>query len=140
MKKEFSLVLLKHHVLFKVSPSFDYGRLSKQFVSTACPDPFYGANGPAPEGCVAAFCTSNSAGAQIIHYHIPASDLNPAHPRKKNQLCLILDGEYCGLVLPVAKCNKNLKTVEILMMAPSMITFTLHFDQICLMEPSVQYQ
>ncbi|KAG1793633.1 uncharacterized protein HD556DRAFT_1443419 [Suillus plorans] len=140
MKKEFSSVLLKHHALFKVSLSFDYGRLSKRFISTACPDPFYGANGPAPEGCVAAFCTSNGAGAQIIHYHIPASDLSPAHPRKKNQLCLILDGEYRGLVLPVAKCNKNLKTVEILMMASSTITFTLHFNQICLVEPSVQYQ
>jgi hypothetical protein len=112
-------VLLTHHALLKVSPSFDNGRLSKRFVSTACPDPFCVPNGLAPEGCISAFCTSNGAGAWIIHYHIPASDLSPAHPRKKNQFCLILDGEYRGLVLPVAKCNKNSKTVEMLMMVQS---------------------
>ncbi|KAG1800482.1 uncharacterized protein HD556DRAFT_1506700 [Suillus plorans] len=112
MKKEFSSTLLMHHALLKVSPRFEQGRLCKRFVSTACPDPFCGANGPAPEGCVAVFCTSNGAGAQIQHYHVPASDLSPAHPRKKNQHCLVLEGEYRGLVLPVSKCNMKSKTVE----------------------------
>ncbi|KAG0697354.1 hypothetical protein DFH29DRAFT_878763 [Suillus ampliporus] len=132
MKKDFSSALLTHHALLKVSPSFENGRLSKRFVSTVCPDPFCGANGPAPEGCVAAFCTSNGAGARIQHYHIPASDLSPAHPRKKNQHCLILDGEYCGLILPVSKCNVKSKTVEVFLITT--ITVTLHFDQICLVE------
>ncbi|KAG1851801.1 hypothetical protein C8R48DRAFT_777751 [Suillus tomentosus] len=132
MKKEFSSTLLTHHALLKVSPRFEQGRLCKRFVSTACPDPFCGANGPAPEGFVAVFCTSNGAGAQIQHYHVPASDLSPAHPRKKNQHCLVLDGEYRGLILPVSKCNMKSKTVEVLLMTT--ITATLHFDQICLVE------
>ncbi|KAG2145920.1 hypothetical protein DEU56DRAFT_753973 [Suillus clintonianus] len=84
MTKEFSLKLLKYHALLKVSLSFLRGKLYKQFVSMACPDPFCGESGPAPEGCIAAFCTSNSAGAALEHYHIPASDLSPAPPRKKN--------------------------------------------------------
>ncbi|KAG1818905.1 hypothetical protein EV424DRAFT_1347487 [Suillus variegatus] len=138
MKKEFSLTLLSHHALLKVSPRFEQGRLSKRFVSTACPDPFCGANGPAPEGYVAAFCTSNGAGARIQHYHIPASDLSPAHPHKKNQHCLILDGEYRGLILPVSKCNMKSKTVEVLLMTSATITVTLHFDQICLVEVAQQ--
>jgi hypothetical protein len=132
MKKEFSSALLTHHALLKVSPRFENGRLFKHFVSTACPDPFCGANGPAPEGCVAAFCTSNGAGARIQHYHIPASDLSPAHPRKKNQLCLVLDGEYRGLILPVSKCNVRSKIVEVVLIAT--ITVALHFNQICLVE------
>lgn len=140
MKKEFSLTLLSHHALLKVSPRFEQGRLSKRFVSTACPDPFCGANGPAPEGYVAAFCTSNGAGARIQHYHIPASDLSPAHPHKKNQHCLILDGEYRGLILPVSKCNMKSKTVEVLLMTSATITVTLHFDQICLVEVAQQRQ
>ncbi|KAG1758513.1 hypothetical protein EDD22DRAFT_849956 [Suillus occidentalis] len=85
MTKEFSSKFLSYHVVLKVSPSFMGGRLSKRFVLTASPDPFCGENGPAPEGSVAAFCTSNSAGAAIQHYHIPASELSPAPPHKKNQ-------------------------------------------------------
>ncbi|KAG1809519.1 hypothetical protein EV424DRAFT_1542940 [Suillus variegatus] len=98
MTKEFSSKFLSYHVVFKVSPSFRGGRPNKRFVSMACPDPFCGENGPVPEGCVTAFCTSNSAGAAIKHYHIPASDLSPAPPRKKNQHVLILDGDHHGLI------------------------------------------
>ncbi|KAG1845074.1 hypothetical protein C8R48DRAFT_780081 [Suillus tomentosus] len=112
MKKEFASTFLTHHVVLKVSPSFMGGRLHKRFVSTACPDPFCGANGPAPENCVAAFCTSNGTGAAIQHYHIPAHDLSPAPPRKKNQQCLILDGEHRGAILTIAKCNIKKNTVE----------------------------
>ncbi|KAG1899232.1 uncharacterized protein F5891DRAFT_1190036 [Suillus fuscotomentosus] len=49
MRKEFSSTFLMHHALLKVSPSFMGGRLHKQFVSTMCPDPFRGVNGPAVE-------------------------------------------------------------------------------------------
>ncbi|KAG1825060.1 hypothetical protein EV424DRAFT_1537942 [Suillus variegatus] len=115
LTKEFSSTLLLHHALLKVSLRFEQGRLSKRFVSTACPDPFCSANRPAPEG-----------------------DLSPAHPRKKNQHCLILDGEYRGLILPVSKCNMKSKTVEVLLMTSATITVTLHFDQICLVEVAQQ--
>jgi hypothetical protein len=99
MTKEFSSELSAYHALFKVSVWFMNGKLQKWFVSTACPDPFCGENGPTPEGCVAVFCTSNSAGATLEHYHIPASDLSPAPPRKKNQECLILDGVHRGVTI-----------------------------------------
>ncbi|KAG1859681.1 hypothetical protein F4604DRAFT_1684636 [Suillus subluteus] len=83
MTKEFSSKLLAYHMLLKVSLSFLRGKLYKRFVSTACPDPFCSESGPAPEGCIAAFCTSNSAGTALEHYHIPASDLSLAPPHKK---------------------------------------------------------
>ncbi|KAG1805827.1 uncharacterized protein BJ212DRAFT_1303892 [Suillus subaureus] len=76
MTKEFASTFLTYHAVLKVSLSFLGGRLYKRFVLTACPDPFCGDNGPAPEGCITAFCTSNSAGAQIVHYHIPSKDLS----------------------------------------------------------------
>ncbi|KAG1847298.1 hypothetical protein C8R48DRAFT_677640 [Suillus tomentosus] len=133
MTKEFSSKFLSYHAVFKVSPSFMGGRLNKRFVSTACPDPFCGENGPVPEGCVAAFCTSNSAGAAIKHYHIPASDLSPAPPRKKNQHVLILDGDHRGLIRTIASCYTKDSTVKIAI-TPT-VTITLRFDQICLVEP-----
>ncbi|KAG1893163.1 uncharacterized protein F5891DRAFT_986153 [Suillus fuscotomentosus] len=83
MNKEFALKLTHHHVVLKVSPSFMGGRLHNRFVSTACPDPFCGENGPAPDGCITVFCTSNGAGAMLQHYHIPVTDLSPAPLRKK---------------------------------------------------------
>lgn len=136
MKKEFASTFLMHHMVLKVSPSFMGGRLHKQFVSTACPDPFCGANGPAPENCVAAFCTLNGTGAAIQHYHIPAHDLSPAPPCKKNQQCLILDREHRGAILTIAKCNIKKNTVEMFTDPHTMSTaLTLCFDQICLVEP-----
>jgi hypothetical protein len=134
MNKEFALKLTRHHVVLKVSPSFMGGRLHNCFVSTACPDPFCGENEPAPDGCVVVFCTSNGAGAALQHYHIPVSDLSPAPPRKKNQKCLVLDGDTCGEIMTVAKCNMKKNTVEIAITAR--ISFTLRFDQICLVEES----
>ncbi|KAG2151803.1 hypothetical protein BD769DRAFT_1380674 [Suillus cothurnatus] len=133
MTKEFSSELSAYHVLFKVSVGFMNGKLQKRFVSTACPDPFCGENGPAPEGCVAVFCTSNSAGATLEHYHIPASDLSPAPPRKKNQECLILDGVHRGLIRTVTKCEITKKNTVDIKITPT-VTVTLHSDQICLVE------
>jgi hypothetical protein len=131
MSKEFASTFPMHHAVLKVLPSFMGGRLHKQFISTICPDPFCGANGPAPENCVAAFCMSNGTGAVIQHYHIPAHDLRPAPPHKKNQLCLILDGEHRGAILTVAKCNVKKNTVE--MFADPGVTnktpLTFRFDQ-----------
>ncbi|KAG1858316.1 hypothetical protein C8R48DRAFT_775264 [Suillus tomentosus] len=134
MNKEFSSTLSKYHVLLKVSASFMGGRLINRFVSTACPDPFCGVNGPAPEGSVAAYCTSNSAGAALKHYHIPAKDLSPAPPRRKNQHCLVLNGQYRGLIFPVAKCNVKSQTVDLILMGGTALTFTLRFDEVCLVE------
>ncbi|KAG1892882.1 uncharacterized protein F5891DRAFT_986331 [Suillus fuscotomentosus] len=114
MSREFSSTFLKHHAVLKVSPSFMGGRLHKQFVFTAIPDPFCGANGPAPTGCISAFCTSNSAGAALQHYHIPAKDLHLAPPRKKNQRCLVLDGDSCGQIVTVAKCNAKKNTIDVI--------------------------
>ncbi|KAG1859504.1 hypothetical protein C8R48DRAFT_774843 [Suillus tomentosus] len=122
MSKEFSSELLGYHVLFKVSVGFMNGRLQRRFVSTACPDLFCGENGPAPEGCVAVFCTSNSAGAAIEHYHIPASDLSPAPPRKKNQECLILDGVHRGLIRTIAKCEIAKKNTVDIKITPTVTT------------------
>jgi hypothetical protein len=130
--KEFSSIFLKYHAMLKVSLIFD-GSLSKRFVSTTCPDPFCGKNGPTPEGCIAVFCTSNSAGAAIKHYHIPAIHLSPAPPCKKNQECLILDGPHHGLVRSLASCSIKSSNVKIII--TPMVTVTLHFDQICLLEP-----
>jgi hypothetical protein len=110
------------------------GRLHNRFVSTACPDPFFGPNGPAPEGCVAVFCSSNGAGAAIQHYHIPATDLSPAPPRKKNQQCIVLDGSHRGSVYNVAKCHLKKNTVDIAI-SPSTVV-NMRFDQICLLEQS----
>jgi hypothetical protein len=132
MNKEFALKLTQYHVVLKVSPSFMGGRLHNRFVLTACPDPFCDDNGPTPNGYVAVFCTSNGAGAALQHYHIAASDLSPAPPRKKNQQCLILDGDFRGEILTVAKCNMKKNTVEIVTTAH--ISTTLRFDQICLVE------
>ncbi|KAG1838512.1 hypothetical protein C8R48DRAFT_782380 [Suillus tomentosus] len=133
MTKEFFSKLFKYHVVLKVSPSFMGGRLSKRFVFTASPDPFCGENGPMPSGCIAAFCTSNGAGAAIKHYHIPASDLSPASPHKKNQHVLILNGEHCGLIQTIVSCYNKDGVVKI-MITPT-VTITLRFDQICLIEP-----
>ncbi|KAG1784299.1 uncharacterized protein HD556DRAFT_1446733 [Suillus plorans] len=127
MTKEFSSNFLNVHIVLKVLPNFMGGRLSKRFVSTACPDPFCGENGPSPEGCVKAFCTSNSAGAAIKHYHIPARDLSPAPPHKKNQHVLILDGNYCGLIQTVASCYTKDSTVKIAI-EPT-VTIKLCFNQ-----------
>ncbi|KAG2057301.1 hypothetical protein BDR06DRAFT_969490 [Suillus hirtellus] len=68
----------------EISPSFMEGRLHNQFMSMACPDPFLGLNGPTPEGYVAIFCSSNTAGTVIQHYHISAMDLSPAPHTKKS--------------------------------------------------------
>jgi hypothetical protein len=103
-------------------------------MSTACPDPFLGLNGPAPEGCVAVFCSSNGAGAAIQHYHIPATDLSPAPPRKKNQQCIVLDGIYRSSVCNVAKCHLKKNTADIAI-SPSTVV-NMQFDQICLVEQS----
>ncbi|KAG2737713.1 hypothetical protein P692DRAFT_20761114 [Suillus brevipes Sb2] len=135
MSKEFSSKLSGYHILFKVSVGFMNGRLQKRFVSTACPDPFCGENGPAPEGCVAVFCTSNSAGAALEHYHIPASDLSPAPPRKKNQECLILDGIHRGLIRIISRCEISKKNTVDIKVTPT-VTVTLRSDQICLVERS----
>ncbi|KAG1885840.1 uncharacterized protein F5891DRAFT_1201663 [Suillus fuscotomentosus] len=131
--REFSSVFLKYHAMLKVSPIFD-ASLSKRFVSTTCPDPFCGENGPAPEDCVAAFCTSNSAGAAIKHYHIPAIYLSPAPPRKKNQECIILNGPHRGLVRHLASCS--IKSSDVKINITPTVTVTLRFDQICLLEPT----
>ena len=103
------------------------GRLSKRFVSTTCPDPFCGKNGPVPQGSVAVFCTSNSAGAAIQYYDIPVKDLSPAPPRKKQQYCLVLDGPCRGQVVVIMKCNSKNNTVTVNGLADP-----LHFNQICL--------
>ncbi|KAG2129750.1 hypothetical protein DEU56DRAFT_915012 [Suillus clintonianus] len=134
MSKESSSKLSTYHMLLKVSPNFLHGRLHKRFVSTACPDPFCGDNGPAPEGYVAAFCTSNSAGATIEHHHIPASDLSPAHPRKKNQQCLVLGGAHRGALGTIVNCWAKKKTVDLRISAA--VTINVGFDQICLVEPA----
>ncbi|KAG2113777.1 uncharacterized protein F5147DRAFT_650196 [Suillus discolor] len=132
MTREFASKCFTYHAMLKVSPIFD-ASLSKRFVSTPCPDPFCSENGPAPEGCVAAYCTSNNTGAITKHYHIPAIYLSPAPPRKKNQECLILDGTHRGLVGTVARCSIKHSFVDI-SITPT-VTTTLHFDQICLVEP-----
>ncbi|KAG2086017.1 uncharacterized protein F5147DRAFT_659334 [Suillus discolor] len=134
MSKEFLSKFTTYHAMLKVSPSFMGGRLHNRFVSTACLDPFLGQNGPASEGCVAVFCSSNTAGAAIQHYHIPATDLSPAPPRKKNQQCIVLDGSYRGCVFNVAKCFLKKNTVDIAV-TPS-VFINLRFDQICLVEQS----
>ncbi|KAG1738459.1 hypothetical protein EDD22DRAFT_852065 [Suillus occidentalis] len=115
-----------------VSPSFLGGRLYKRFVSTASPDPFCGNNGPTPEGCIMAFCTSNGAGAQIVHFHIPSKDLSPAPPRKKHQEVLVLDGDHHGRVLTVTRCYSKKSVAEMRLTATDFVT--LRFDQIYLVE------
>jgi hypothetical protein len=136
MSKEFASQLLTYHALLKVSLKFNGGggKLHRRFVSTACPDPFCGANGPAPEGFVAVFCASSNKGATLQHYHIPAGDLCPAPPRRKNQLCLILDGEFRGQIRTVSKCNVKLSTAELVVGDSDAPSITLRFDQICLVE------
>ncbi|KAG2746205.1 hypothetical protein P692DRAFT_20738615, partial [Suillus brevipes Sb2] len=133
MSKEFASKLFTYHVVLKVSPRFEGGWLAKRFVSTACPDPFCGENGPAPEGCVAVFCTSNHTGSKLQHRHIPAQDLSPAPPRKKHQQCLVLDGAHRGLIVTISKCSSVNRTVEYIIAGT--VTSTLSFDQICLVEP-----
>ncbi|KAG1860099.1 hypothetical protein F4604DRAFT_1684476 [Suillus subluteus] len=54
--------------------------LVEKIKDSTCPDPFCGKNGPMPEGCITAFCTSNGAGAAMKHYHIPTRYLSPAPP------------------------------------------------------------
>ncbi|KAG1790362.1 uncharacterized protein HD556DRAFT_1310750 [Suillus plorans] len=131
MTREFSSTFFKYHMMLKVSPIFDVS-LSRRFVSMPCPDPFCGKNGPTPEGCIAAYCTSNNAGAILKHYHIPAIHLSPAPPCKKNQECLILDGPHRGLIQSVAKCSIKHSSAEFKIMPT--VTVILHFDQICLVE------
>ncbi|KAG1729540.1 hypothetical protein EDD22DRAFT_853119 [Suillus occidentalis] len=141
MSKEFASQLLTYHALFKVSLKFNGGggKLHRRFVSTACPDPFCGANGPAPEGSVAVFCALSNKGATLQHYHIPARDLCPAPPCRKNQLCLILDGAFRGQIRIVSKCNVKLNTAELVFSKDSDAPgITLRFDQICLVELSGQ--
>ncbi|KAG1901789.1 uncharacterized protein F5891DRAFT_979276 [Suillus fuscotomentosus] len=65
MNKEFALKLTEYHVVFKVSPSFMGGRLHNCFVSTACPDPFCGNNGPAPDGYVATLLIPSSVRLEL---------------------------------------------------------------------------
>ncbi|KAG2114669.1 uncharacterized protein F5147DRAFT_649832 [Suillus discolor] len=113
MLKEFSSKLLTYHVLLKVSSNFLCGRLYKRFVSTAYPDPFCSENGPMPEGHVIAFCTFNGACAAIEHYHIPASNLSPAHPCKKKQQCLILGRAHHGALGTVVNCWTKKQTVDL---------------------------
>ncbi|KAG1865675.1 hypothetical protein C8R48DRAFT_772675 [Suillus tomentosus] len=127
MGKEYSSTFLLHHAVLKVAVGFMGGRLHKRFVSTACPDRFCGVNGLAPENCVAVFCTSSNVGAAIQHYHIPAKDLSPAPPRKKNQQVFVLDGEYRGNVFIVIKCNVKKNTVEVAISPTTYVT--LRFDQ-----------
>ncbi|KAG1788772.1 uncharacterized protein HD556DRAFT_1447617 [Suillus plorans] len=134
MSKEFLSKFTTYHAMLKVSPSFMGGRLHNRFASMACPDPFLGQNGPASEGCVAVFCSSNTAGAAIQHYHIPTTDLSPAPPRKKNQQCIVLDGSYRGCIFNVAKCFLKKNTVDIAV-TPS-VFINLRFGQICLVEQS----
>ncbi|KAG1889783.1 uncharacterized protein F5891DRAFT_1198371 [Suillus fuscotomentosus] len=136
MSREFALQFLTYHALLKVSLKFNGGggKLHRRFVSTACPDPFCGANGPAPEGFVAVFCASSNKGAMLQHYHIPTSDLCPAPPRRKNQLCLILDGDFRGQIRTVSKCNVKLSTAELVIEGSDAPSISLRFDQICLVE------
>jgi hypothetical protein len=131
MNKEFSSILHNYHAVFKVSESFMGGRLCRRFVSTACPDPFCGEDGPAPQGSVAVFCTSNNTGAAIQHYSIPVKDLSPAPPRRRHQHCLILDGPRRGQIDIITKCNAKDKTVQV-----ESLVHALRFDQICLMTAS----
>ncbi|KAG1778618.1 hypothetical protein EV702DRAFT_1044479 [Suillus placidus] len=134
MTKEFCSKFTMYHMMLKVSPSFMRGRLHNQFVSTACPDPFLCLNGPAPEGCVAVFCSLNGAGAAIQHYHIPITDLSPAPPRKKNQERIVLDGSHRSSISTIAKCNLKKNTVDIAVTPSTLVN--LRFDQICLLEKS----
>ncbi|KIK35767.1 hypothetical protein CY34DRAFT_95509, partial [Suillus luteus UH-Slu-Lm8-n1] len=134
MNKEFCSKFATHHAMLKVSPSFMGGRLHNRFVSMACPNPFLGLNGPAPEGCVAVFCSSNTAGAAIQHYHIPATDLSPAPPQKINQQCIVLDGSHRGSIFNVAKCSLKKNMVDIAITLSAFLN--LRFDQICLVEQS----
>ncbi|KAG1879453.1 hypothetical protein C8R48DRAFT_767706 [Suillus tomentosus] len=125
MGKEYSSTFLLYHAVLKVAVGFMGGRLHKRFVSTACPDRFCGVNGLAPENCVAVFCTSSNVGAAIQHYHIPAKDLSPAPPRKKNQQVFVLDGEHRGNVFIVIKCNVKKNTVEVAFHLRLMLLFVL---------------
>jgi hypothetical protein len=125
-------MLLLQHAVLKVMVGFMGGRLHKRFVFMACPDPFCGANGPAPEDCIAVFCTSSNTGAALQHYHIPAKDLSPAPPRRKNQQVLVLEGDSRGHIFTVTKCNVKKNSAEIAISPTSSIT--MRFDQICLVE------
>ncbi|KAG1765477.1 hypothetical protein EV702DRAFT_1051013 [Suillus placidus] len=99
MNKEFMLKLTQYHVLFKVLPRFMGGKLHNHSVLTACPDPFCGDNGPAPNGCV---------------------------------MCLILDGDAHSQILTITKCNMKKNSIEIAMTTRT--SFTMWFNQICLVE------
>ncbi|KAG2034595.1 hypothetical protein BDR03DRAFT_984300 [Suillus americanus] len=122
MGKEYSSMLLLHHAVLKVTVGF----------MGACPDPFCGANGPAPKDCVTVFCTSSNAGAMLQHYHIPTKDLSPAPPHKQNQQVLVLKGDSRSHIFSVTACNVKKNTIEITILP--MTNIILHFDQICLVE------
>ncbi|KAG2038738.1 hypothetical protein BDR03DRAFT_981276 [Suillus americanus] len=125
-----------HHALFNVSAGFQGGRLLKRLVYTHSPDPFCGPHGLAPPGHIAAWCTAKTAGGAVVDYHIPADCLTPAQPRKKNQQCFIMDGQYRGGIRTVAKCNTKNRTVDLSLLPGSHITTTVGFDDVCLVEPS----
>ncbi|KAG2340114.1 hypothetical protein BDR05DRAFT_1002860 [Suillus weaverae] len=106
MTEEFTSTFFTYHVVLKVSLSFLGGS----------------DNGPVPEGCITAFCTSNGAGAQIVHYHIPSKDLNLAPPRKKQQEVLVLDGDHRGHILTVTRCYSGKCVADIRLTATDVVT------------------
>ncbi|KAG1799236.1 uncharacterized protein HD556DRAFT_1305482 [Suillus plorans] len=134
--QEFSPTFFAYRALFKVAPNFHGGRLNKRLVQTECPDPFVGPDGPAPKGTVAVRCTAKTAGGAVQHYFIPGNDLTPADPRKKGQECFILDGSYRGNILIVSKCNAKASNVDLKLMRDSSVSVNLHFDQVCVVEPT----
>jgi hypothetical protein len=108
----------------------------KRLASSHSPDPFCGPNGIAPPGHIAAWCTAKTAGGARVDYHIPVELLTPAKPRKKDQECFIMNGQYRGGIRTVAKCNTKNRTVDLRLLPTSSITITVSFDDICLVEPS----
>jgi hypothetical protein len=133
--KEFSSQFHGYHALFNVSAGFQNAKLLKRLAYSHSPDPFCGPNGLAPPGHVAAWCTAKTAGGAKVDYHIPVEFLTPAQPRKKNQECFVMDGQYRGGIRTVSKCNTKNRTVELQLLPSSQVTVTVGFDDVCLVEP-----
>ncbi|KAG2750986.1 hypothetical protein P692DRAFT_20727664, partial [Suillus brevipes Sb2] len=133
--KDFAVQFHAYHALFNVSAGFQGGKLIKRLAYSHCPDPFCGPNGLSPPGHISAWCTAKTAGGARVDYHIPVEFLTPAQPRKKNQECFIMHGQYRGGIRTVAKCNTKNRTVDLRLLPTSSISITVSVDDVCLVEP-----
>ncbi|KAG8216759.1 hypothetical protein J3R82DRAFT_6997 [Butyriboletus roseoflavus] len=108
-----------HQLCFNIGIGYQAGNYSKQVMHTTCLDCFSNHDGQAPPGCVSLYVFGNHIGAAMKYHHVPMCFLTPASPTTKDQLVLVLQGDWRGSFCRVIRWIRKEKKAVVTLIDPS---------------------